>query len=468
MASVKNLPKNLLKRIFDVSFQGPAGLPPQRDDERRILTQVCRRWRRIILSIPAYWSSFDFIQWKVPRPQNLLQLAQEFFGRSGDTPLAICLRGSLHGNLGHDILEFIIRPHARRVWFLSCWVTKQGLRTLIGPGHIDFPILRSIDVTIIYSSDDTIASHIPVRGSMCLDRFQHLGPSLRQLALRVLDGVHPADLGLQVPWGQFTRIDLEHTPIHADAFMRIIEQSLLLEDGTFCINFALRSHDGRATTFRRISVPCLQRLHLRLIEPSLDARIFGKPAMPVLEDLLVERGELGRVIRDLTIYETFVFNAPIKYLTIAEYSLSMTQWLIPRFNHSPRLTYQEMDGILRLTPNLTTLYLCPGVFMNALVLEKLATGEFLPVLEKLAVSSATGWDIICMVRRKNSESTSPGGSSAAHPVSLIQLRLCIMRYGLDEEDKVALEGALKALHLLYGYTFRHVDIPRRESQPLTF
>jgi hypothetical protein len=215
----------------------------------------------------------------------------------------------------------------------------------------------------------------------------------------------------------------------------------------------------------------LQRLRLRLIEPSLDARIFGNLEMPVLQDLLVERGELGRVIRDMTIYETFIFNATIKHLTIAEYSLSMTEWLIPRFNHSPRLTYQKMDSILRLTPNLTTLYLCPGVFMSSLVLKNLATGEFLPVLEKLAVSSATGWDIIYMVRRKNLVSTvprsGPSGPSVL-PVAFKHLRLCIMRYGLDEEEKVKLEGALNALRLLCGYSFRHVDIPRRESQPTTF
>lgn len=194
--------------------------------------------------------------------------------------------------------------------------------------------------------------------------------------------------------------------------------------------------------------------------------------MPLLDDLWVERAELERVIRDMTIYEAFILNTTIKHLTIAEFSPSMTvQWLIPRFNYSPQLTYQEMDGVLHLTPNLTALYLCPGVFVSPLILEKLTTGELLPLLEKLTVSSATGWDIICMVQRKNFVSTLPySGSSGPSilPVALNYLGLCIMRHGLDEEDGGKLEGALKALRLLFGYSFRHVDIPRRESQPPTY
>ena len=63
--------------------------------------------------------------------------------------------------------------------------------------------------------------------------------------------------------------------------------------------------------------------------------------------------------------------------------------------------YQDVDGALGTLQNLTSLSLCPSVFMNLLALDKLASGELLPFLEKLKVSSIKGWDIILMVGGKN-------------------------------------------------------------------
>ena len=63
--------------------------------------------------------------------------------------------------------------------------------------------------------------------------------------------------------------------------------------------------------------------------------------------------------------------------------------------------YQDVDGTLGTLQNLTSLSLCPSVFMNLLALDKLASGELLPFLEKLKVSSIKGWDIILMVGGKN-------------------------------------------------------------------
>jgi hypothetical protein len=81
--------------------------------------------------------------------------------------------------------------------------------------------------------------------------------------------------------------------------------------------------------------------------------------------------------------------------------------------------------------NLTSSFLCPGVFMNPLVLVKMASGELLPFLEKLEVSSVNGWDIILMVGRKNFTSTFPecgssSGSVARRPVALKYLGLLVI------------------------------------------
>jgi len=125
-------------------------------------------------------------------------------------------------------------------------------------------------------------------------------------------------------------------------------------------------------------------------------------------------------------------------------------------------------GALHKVQNLTSLSLCPGVFVNPLVLDKLASGELLPFLKKLEVSSVKGWDIILMVGRKNFASTFPesgssSGSAARRPVALKYLSILVIGYGLDKSEKQKLDDAAMALCLVCGYAIRHMDIPKRES-----
>jgi len=258
--------------------------------------------------------------------------------------------------------------------------------------------------------------------------------------------------------------------------MKIMEQSLVLEDGVFLVNF-IRSYDGQPTTFRRILVPLLQRLRLKMFQPSQDTRIFGGLEMRVLDELWLEREELGKPNRDMAIYERFLggLNATLKHITIAEYFIPMPRWLTPRFSRwpGPQLTYQDMDGVLRSAHHLTSLYLCPWVFIHPLVLEKMATGEVLPLLEKLGVSSVSGWDVIWMVQRKNIASGLPqcGASSdsalsvvrTARPVALNYLSFYAVGSGLAKGDIQKLEEAIRALCLIDGYSIRHSSEPQPTS-----
>jgi hypothetical protein len=103
--------------------------------------------------------------------------------------------------------------------------------------------------------------------------------------------------------------------------------------------------------------------------------------------------------------------------------------------------------------------------MHPLVLDKVASGEFLPFLEKLAVSSVSGWEVVWMVQKRNLASMS-GPSSAslvapmARPVALNYLGLFVMGCGLDEGSVQELEYGVGALLLPCGYFFRYIDIPR--------
>ena len=474
------LPDNVLRRIFDLYIQGPLIFPLSTDEQRWVLTRVCAKWRFVVVSTPTYWTAFDFIQREVQHPNNFVHLAECFFLRSGNTlPLAIGFRGSFkfQSKLGRNIFNFVVRPHAPRIWFLSCCVTKSNLRTFFGPSHVHFLFLQAINVAVIGNPVEAVASQIPAKDSIDLSVFQ-CAPLLRQASVQILDGVHPLDLRL--PWGQLTRIDLGQTSIHVRKFAYIMEQSLLLEHGVFYINF-LRVYAGQRTTLRKISIPRLRQLRIRLVQPSRNTRIFRKIfrqlEMPSLNELWVEREELQvrYGIRSTRIYEPLLANlsATLKRLTISEHSIPQSGCYIPRLNQSSQLLYQDVGGALHKSQNLTSLSLCPGVFVNSLILDELASGELLPLLEELEVSSVTGWDIILMVGRKNfasafPESASSSGSTVRRPVSLRYLSIFVIGYGLDNSEKQKLDDAAMALCLVCGYTIRHMDIPKRESLSLNW
>jgi hypothetical protein len=214
-----------------------------------------------------------------------------------------------------------------------------------------------------------------------------------------------------------------------------------------------------------------------MFHPSHDTRIFGDLEMGALQEVWLEREELGQPIRDMAIYEKCLggLNATLKHITIAEYFTPMPRWITPPLNSRPRLTYQDMAGVLGSAQHLTSLYLCPRVFLHPLVLDKMATGELLPLLEKLGVSSVSGWDVIWMIQRKNIASALPqcGTSSdsafvvrTVRPVALSYL--CFYSVGgLVENDKEKLEEAIRALGLLDGYSIRHIDTTGEEPQPPT-
>lgn len=145
-------PENVLRRIFHLYIEEPVVLLPPRGELRQVLAQVCATWQAIIISTPTFWSSFSFTQcqWGVRHPNNLIQLAEVFFRRAGKTtPLAINLGGSLQSDLGRIIFVLTIRPHAHRVWFLSCMITRREIGTILGLGHVHFPLLQVIAIGVL-------------------------------------------------------------------------------------------------------------------------------------------------------------------------------------------------------------------------------------------------------------------------------------------------------------------------------
>ncbi|KIM37517.1 hypothetical protein M413DRAFT_30737 [Hebeloma cylindrosporum] len=458
------LPIDILQRIFDLVTQEPVLMPPPTKEPRRSLAQVCATWRDIVTTTPRYWTSYDFVQAYPPvqRAGSLLDLAEAFFLRSGDTiPLSVDFHGAWLRNVAHKLLEFVVRSYAHRLRFLSCVVTKRELRQFFGADYVRFPWLRKIDLTV-RDEEGHIATRRPVKGAFTFSTF-HRAPALRYVALRLLDGFHNSDLRL--PWYQLTQIDLGSTVIRAGTFMRIMIQLFRLQEGIFCIDFT-RPCSPRFP-FPTITIAFLRRLCLKLIQPSCDGRIFRKLRMPSLQELSLEREEVGQPRRDMKLYKTLLshLNAQLKHLTIAESFFPGKTEFLPRLHRIPQFTYQQLDAVLRLCPNLTSLYLFPGVFMCPFTLERLASGEFLPFLQKLVVSSTIGWDVIWMARERYLASTrsDSGSRTSARPVALNFLDLHVIGCGLEEANIRSLEAAVPALILPCGHFFGYVDVRDGDS-----
>ena len=141
--------------------------------------------------------------------------------------------------------------------------------------------------------------------------------------------------------------------------------------------------------------------------------------------------------------------------------------------HTHVMCHMGVFSVFRSAHYLTSLYLCPGVFIHPLALGKLASGEFLPFLEKLAASSVSGWDIVWMVQQRNSVSTRPESGPSSNsaslvapmspPIALKYIRLFVMGFELDGAAIRNFKDALMGIRLSGGFSFLYADIRRQEA-----
>ena len=412
MDYTKKLSDEFLCSIFSHLINPTVVLPPLSGDSSLRLMAVSQRWRRTILESTHLWDTIVIIPTSPVLTLRLVKIAEKWL--------------KAHWNNGHILSVFLLRPRypvdvdisqpksrertqifrivedgilpvARSTESFSCTLsTKDAAEAFftIPPGI--FYGLEHLELSVPMVPDQELARAMKRTIKEELHRFtafQSL-PRLRSAVITLKNGIHP--LAFKIPWRQLTKLDMIHTILRPHIFLEVISSSAFsLEDGSFAIRFKKisRSHSsGLQKIFRIAKLPFLQNLRLRLIDPTLDTRIFSCVHLTALcrfrIDLVHDRDEAGWV---MSIYENLLSKSSntLKSLTFWDAQLAGAR------------SEQDLDGLFSMLPKLEYLHLPVGVYIPQNSADKIAQGILLPSLRILDASSPIGLDILDVVRRRN-------------------------------------------------------------------
>jgi hypothetical protein len=371
---------------------------------------VSRRWRRITLGSAHLWDTIVIIPSSPVLTPRLVKIAEKWLRihwNNGHILSVFLLRprylayinrpGSIERTQKFRIVEDAILPVARSTEYFSCTLgTKDGVEAFftIPPGI--FCWLEQLELSVPMVSDQELARAMKKtikKESGRFTAFQRL-PRLRSAVITIKNGIHP--LAFKLPWQQLTKLDMIHTTLRPHIFLDVISSSApSLEDGSFTIQFKKISRSNSSAPendFPIVTLPFLQNLRLRLIDPTLDTRIFSRIHLTALchfrIDLVQDRDEVGWV---MSIYENLLSKSSntLKSLTFLDTPLVGAS------------SEQDLDGLFSMLPKLEHLHLPIGVYIPQNSADKIAQGILLPSLRTLDASSPIGLDVLGMVRRRN-------------------------------------------------------------------
>ena len=458
---VIDFPESVLQNIGNLCFTDWVVFPLSKDEPRRVMSQVSSKWRRIFISTPSYWSAIDLTPTHFHNMKNAINQAEAFIGRSGNLPVSLRFHMAVQdsGNQENLVVESMLAYYnvVRRVLILSdsrlqslqCTMSETDAFKLFKSRS--FPILDNINVTVIADPNVDHTHTSPQSGRFKFTGFQ-TAPILRKATLLFLIPFRPIELRL--PWSHLTELHLGHSPIPVENFMWMMDNSRSLENASFHIGIDTPSNSNapRHRSLRKVTMSNLRLLRLILLQPSKYPSIFGLLYLPALEEIWLERGELG-MRRNMSIYRKLVSasRATLKRIILNEFVLGPTS--AQSSASSPRrLVYKAVDGFFQFSQNITSLHLSTGVYLNPTTLEQLSTGKLLPLLEMLEVSTFNGWDIVSMVERRNTLSKHGISSSTSlgpqlQVCALAYLYLFVFAYDMDLRQRSYLEAAVAALDL---------------------
>jgi len=412
------------------------------------MSQVCSNWRRIVVSTPSYWSAIHLFPNHFHNPENATHLANVLIRRSANLPLSLRFSVVVQNGAGQENpMDNMVVHKIVRQFIILCDFRVRSLICTMGESDAlklfekrSFPILDNINVTIVADPNFDYSDMSPFKFTV----FQ-AAPILRKAALRFLVLLHPIDLRL--PWGQLTKLHLGCSPTTVDSFIWMMGTSQCLEDAFFHITFNTSSNAPRQRSLRKTVMPNLQLLHLKLIQPSKDRNVFELFHLPVLEELWLERGEVG-MRRNMGIYRKLVSasRVTLKRIILNEFTLSKPVQSSPP-HLQRRLVYQAIDRLLQFSQNITALHLATGVCLNPTTLEQLSTGNLLPMLDTLELSTLSGWDIVSMVERRNTTCKLGISSSTSHGPQFCAFAYLYLTVVAHDIETHSLEVAVAALDL---------------------
>ncbi|KIJ52745.1 hypothetical protein M422DRAFT_25811 [Sphaerobolus stellatus SS14] len=199
VAPVQKLPDELLIHIFSecrwTTRYNQLGIPNIVPDDvtRWLFSGVCRRWRRVALSVGTLWSCIDF----VPDSEDPLKRLDKFrtcLTRSGNAPLEIQYWSGGDPTGDEPIVKLLLESSHR---WKSAYIGRTSLRTRYSGGisriSDKHPLLKYLSLEN-YSSE--------VYGHLFMD-----APRLTHLEIRWFSGSRNVSF-LGIPWSQITHFTL--------------------------------------------------------------------------------------------------------------------------------------------------------------------------------------------------------------------------------------------------------------------
>ena len=425
VATIDDISTKILKIILISSLPSKAILPPHSRDPRITLTHVCTRWRFIILSDPALWTSVVFNPVpKFKNASNLFNIAKLWLKRSRRAPLTLEFNEELKFTQGKlKIPEYIehflyagthfhafysiISPHVTRIRNLNCTLITRSTTTkfLYLPAGT-FPNLESLNIRFI--DEITLGLSLKTFTSDEIAKFTVFLslPRLKSLSLEMgqANGLHL--WYLTFPWDQLRILHMAHTPITPKYFIGILKDtSMILIDASFQITFPIRHKPNRllsSTDGGYITMFYLEKLHLALENPSADRRLFKIIRLPNLRRLWVEA-------LDSKGWKIKLYSSLLKHTTNLQYLMLSDP---PTVTGSIFDAGREAQSSLRFfDPDLEVLFQClkythqvflpAGIYMQTPLLEKIASGQLLPFLQWLTISSRSPQNILEFIRKRH-------------------------------------------------------------------
>ena len=453
MDFTKQLADKFLLAIFSYFMELPLILPPSAGDPALTLLVICHRWRHLILHSPNRWTNliisptvssnnfhanvkFDSCWLKLDIHRHsghwlYISLLHDYRAPSSSQKMSTAIQTS---GVEIDMLEDIIFPAAARTKCISLPFCSNGVAEafLTSPSG-RFYFLESLEMrflecghpeTVILDSAAGLT-----RISKPITSFQN-SPFLRHTSLIINNGMNP--LTLLLPWYQLTTINMGFTTIPPKVFITILATSPSLSTGFFTIklNPNLEKRSGRKKNRRlpRIFARALKHLHLRLINPSFNRDTFKRFRFPALSSFRVDLydSNAGWMI---DMYKPLLRNSSSTLQQVEFWNFLLPGGLEGTEEKTvlggPHLIIppiqQDFDAFFSILPMVRMLHLPVGLYIPETVMELIAQGELLPLLETLEVASYTGVDILAMVKKRNEGAYRRGGfigsSNAAPNVS---------------------------------------------------
>ncbi|KDR68324.1 hypothetical protein GALMADRAFT_146544 [Galerina marginata CBS 339.88] len=316
------------------------------------------------------------------------------------------------------IIDHIILPCIQRIIALTCTLaTDAMLRAFFHIPPSLFLSLDKVDLVLVNQFAHHGSSIQPSEHTQ-FSVFRNL-PFLHDVTFHLLNWIHPSQLGL--PWDQLASIDLGTMPMPPDIFLTIVQMAAnSLTNGRFQVKFTNQSIPSLAVSFfvfrpfQPIIAHVLEKLHLIVINPTHDTRMFSAFHAPALTSLRIE-------LEDVTNGWNPEILVPMLRMMPSLQSVAFAPFLCPLRQRSPStalhphniISNNNMGRFFDAIPTVRYLDLELGLQIGSLTWERLAQGEFLPSLESFRCGSIIGLHVLSAVQRRNQLAEgkpSPGSS----------------------------------------------------------